>query len=264
MLVLSQVILSMQLGFAVIPLLHYVSSRQRMGEFAIGPWTKAGGWISAGIIIALNIRLVVQQVQDWFTAAGDQAWLVQWTVIPVLGLVGGLLAYIALRPLVARNERVVAKVPHGAFKGIAALPPPEYNEIAVALDFSEADQQALRHALQVGGRDAKYFLFHVVESAGAWVMGDDIQDYETAADREYLEQYAAEIRLLGYSCEAVIGYGRASKAIPLLVEEKGVDLLVMGAHGHQTIKDLIFGETIRSVQHAVQIPVLIVHQSAVR
>ncbi len=258
MLVLSQVILSMQLGFAVIPLLHYVSSRQRMGEFAIGPWAKAGGWISAGIIISLNIRLVVQQVQDWQTSAGEYAWVVQWIVIPMLFSIGGLLAYIVFKPFVTRNERQTAKVPHGVFKGIAALPPPEYNEIAVALDFSEADQQALRHALQVGGREAKYFLFHAVESAGAWVMGADIQDYETAADREYLEQYAAEITQMGYNCEPVIGYGPASKAIPLLVKEKGVDLLVMGAHGHKTVKDLIFGETIRSVRHAVSIPVLIV------
>ncbi|MEO6039118.1 MAG: Nramp family divalent metal transporter, partial [Saprospiraceae bacterium] len=64
LLVLSQVILSMQLGFAVIPLLHYVSDKKKMGEFAIGFWPKLGGWLSAIIIVSLNINLVYAEVSD--------------------------------------------------------------------------------------------------------------------------------------------------------------------------------------------------------
>jgi manganese transport protein len=73
-----------------------------------------------------------------------------------------------------------------------------------------------------------------------------------------LEEYARALRELGYNCEAYIGYGTAKKAIPLLVREKGADLLVMGAHGHRAFKDLIFGTTVGAVRHAVDIPVLIV------
>ncbi|MCB0577546.1 MAG: universal stress protein, partial [Saprospiraceae bacterium] len=52
--------------------------------------------------------------------------------------------------------------------------------------------------------------------------------------------------------------GTAKKAVPLLVNENNVDLLVMGAHGHHTFKDLIFGTTVGAVRHAVKMPVLVV------
>ncbi|MBC7777288.1 MAG: Nramp family divalent metal transporter [Phycisphaerae bacterium] len=256
MLVLSQVILSMQLGFAIIPLLHYVSDKSRMGQFAIGFWAKLGGWVSASIIVALNIWLVGEKVIEWAT---DGHWAVQFVVVPALLFSLGMLLYITLKPLVAKRlpqEKIY--LPHGAFKGIEALQAPEYHEIAIALDFSTADQKTVEHALHIGGKSANYFLFHAVETAGAWVMGNEIQDLETNSDVQNLERYATSLRELGYSCEAFIGYGSAKKAIPLLVNEKGADLLVMGSHGHQAFKDLIFGTTVGAVRHAVNIPVLIV------
>lgn len=256
MLVLSQVILSMQLGFAVIPLLHYVSDKRRMGQFAIGFWAKLGGWVSAAVIVALNVWLVGETVMEWL-ADGD--WLAQLLVVPLLLFSLGMLGYITLKPIVARRlPQTKTYLPHGSFKGIAALQTPEYKDIAIALDFSDADQKTMEHALHVGGKSAKYFLFHAVETAGAWVMGSEIQDLETSADVQNLEQYAAALRELGYTCEAFIGYGPAKKAIPILVKEKGADLLVMGAHGHRALKDLIFGTTVGAVRHAVDIPVLIV------
>ena len=86
----------------------------------------------------------------------------------------------------------------------------------------------------------------------------DVEDHETGADVQNLEQYAAAFRELGYTCEAFIGYGSAKKAIPMLVKEVKADLLVMGSHGHKVTKDLIFGTTVGAVRHAVDIPVLIV------
>jgi manganese transport protein len=56
----------------------------------------------------------------------------------------------------------------------------------------------------------------------------------------------------------LIGYGPAKKSIPRIVNEKQADLLVMGAHGHRALKDLVFGTTVGAVRHAVSIPVLIV------
>jgi manganese transport protein len=89
-------------------------------------------------------------------------------------------------------------------------------------------------------------------------MGNEIHDQETRADAYILEQYANALSEMGFACEAFIGYGTAKKAIPLLVKEKKADLLVMGAHGHNTFKDLVFGTTVGAVRHAVEIPVLIV------
>jgi len=59
LLVLSQVVLSMQLPFAVIPLVRFVSDRRKMGKFAIPPYVAAIAWIVAGIIVILNVKLLV-------------------------------------------------------------------------------------------------------------------------------------------------------------------------------------------------------------
>ncbi|HOY06902.1 MAG TPA: Nramp family divalent metal transporter [Saprospiraceae bacterium] len=258
MLVMSQVILSMQLGFAIIPLLHYVSSKKRMGEYAIGFWAKVGGWASAVIIVSLNVRLVVDQVRGWLANSGEHVWAIQWIVIPFLLGTAVMLGYIVLRPLLVNLPKAGTKVPHGNVRAITTMQTPDYQEIAIAVDFSEADQKTLEHALHIGGKSAKYFLIHAVETAGAWVMGNEIQDYETHADIKYLQEYETALIALGYQCESVIGYGPAKQAIPKLVNDKNVDLLVMGAHGHRVMKDLIFGTTIGAVRHAVSIPVLIV------
>ncbi len=258
MLVLSQVILSMQLGFAIIPLLHYVSDKKRMGKFAIGFWAKLGGWLSAGIIVVLNINLVVQQVGHWLEMAGPNAWAIYAFVIPALLFAAGMLAYIILRPLLFRLPVSKTRIPHGEFGGIVDIKVPDYQKIAISLDFSDADKKALEHALHIGGKTAGYILIHAVETAGAWVMGPDIQDLETRTDVQMMEEYAQHLRELGYQCEAFIGYGTAKKAIPLLVNEHRADLLVMGAHGHRALKDLVFGTTVGAVRHAVKVPVLIV------
>ena len=258
MLVLSQVILSMQLGFAVIPLLHYVSDKKRMGEFAIGFWTKLAGWLSAVVIVSLNVWLVVTQVQNWLQNSGEYTWIIQFIVLPVLLFAAFMLVYIVVRPLLERLPIEKVTMPHGVFKGIEGLKDFQYKKIAVALDFSEADKKTLEHALHLGGKTAKYFLIHVVETAGALVMGSDIRDYESTSDAQNMELYASQLREMGYECEVVIGYGPAKRAIPTLVNEKGSDLVVMGAHGHKALKDFLLGTTVGAVRHAVKIPVLIV------
>jgi manganese transport protein len=58
LLVFSQVVLSMQLPFAVIPLVRFVSDRRKMGSFAISRPVAALAWIVAGIIVALNLKLL--------------------------------------------------------------------------------------------------------------------------------------------------------------------------------------------------------------
>src|SRR5207245_9127697 len=55
LLLLSQVILSMQLPFAVIPLIHFTSDRRRMGDFANQLWVTILAWITAAIIVSLNV-----------------------------------------------------------------------------------------------------------------------------------------------------------------------------------------------------------------
>jgi manganese transport protein len=64
LLVFSQVILSMQLPFAVIPLVRFVSDRRKMGDFAISRSVAAVAWIVAAIIVALNVKLLFETFFD--------------------------------------------------------------------------------------------------------------------------------------------------------------------------------------------------------
>jgi manganese transport protein len=62
LLVLSQVILSMQLPFAVIPLVRFVSDKRKMGVFVIPAWVAALAWLVASVIVILNVKLLVDTV----------------------------------------------------------------------------------------------------------------------------------------------------------------------------------------------------------
>ena len=58
LLIASQVVLSMQLGFAVWPLMRFTNDRQKMGEFANTRWLKILGWTTTAVIIILNAKLL--------------------------------------------------------------------------------------------------------------------------------------------------------------------------------------------------------------
>jgi manganese transport protein len=60
LLILSQVILSLQLPFAVFPLVSFTSSKAKMGAFVAPPWVRVLAWTIAVIIAALNVWLLYQ------------------------------------------------------------------------------------------------------------------------------------------------------------------------------------------------------------
>ena len=66
LLVLSQVVLSLQLSFAVFPLVMFTSNKLKMGEFVNGLTVKCLAWFVAIVIAALNAWLLVQTFQSWF------------------------------------------------------------------------------------------------------------------------------------------------------------------------------------------------------
>ena len=257
LLILSQVILSLQLGFAVIPLIHFVSSKHRMGDFAIGPLAKTAAWASASIIVILNARLVYGQITGWLETSANPM-LIWLLVIPVALACCGLLLYITFQPgvyrllgrsgmLVTDKEITYQHEEKGAYK-----------RIAITVDFSKGDANVINSALAIGRKEAQYLLIHVVETVGARIMGSEIQDYETSTDSHNLEVYARDLRQEGYNIETELGFGTAKRRIPTIVKGFEADLLVMGAHGHQVLKDLVYGSTIDSVRHTVKIPVLVV------
>lgn len=259
LLILSQVILSLQLGFAVIPLIHFVSDKEKMGQFVITPLVKALAWLVASIIVGLNIRMIWQQVSMWLSES-DQPWLLGLLLLPAILFTGGLLLYVTFRPLFKFRTVRPATSLHGVFKVIKPERISPYSRVAIAVDFSEHDQNNISNALAQGGKGADYVLIHVVESAGALFMKNEIRDYEFTMDVKNLNDYADELRSNGYRVEIKIGYGSPKKAIPLLVKEFNADLLVMAAHGHKGLKDFLFGTTMDAVRHRIDIPLLVVIQ----
>jgi manganese transport protein len=67
LLILSQVILSLQLPFAVIPLIHFTGRKDLMGVMVTKPFWKVVAWAVAGLLIGLNVWLVYETFQGWFS-----------------------------------------------------------------------------------------------------------------------------------------------------------------------------------------------------
>ncbi len=262
LLVLSQVVLSLQLGFAIIPLIHFTSDKEKMGVFAIKTWMKIAAWTIAIIIVSLNAKLVMQEISGWLIIAGNNAWIVWLTAIPICLGAGVLLLYITFKPwLDRRRSEKIARAPHGSATRLISLDKAPYKEIAVTIDFSSIDSLTIRSALSQGGKEAHYLLVHVVETAGAMWYGSEIADHESSADTAALKSYSTQLKELGYQVEIKIGFGNPKLVIPEIVNKFKADLLVMGAHGHKWVKDLIFGTTVDTVRHRVNIPVLIVRDT---
>ncbi|TPE42494.1 Nramp family divalent metal transporter [Pontibacter mangrovi] len=258
LLVLSQVVLSLQLGFAVIPLIHFVSNKARMGEFAIGPWLKTAAWLIASTIVVLNAKLVVDQIAEWLQVSENPV-LIWLLVVPVAVACGLLLLYITFQPLIAGSS-TRSLTATGHHKPVAYEPAqkPVYKKIAITVDFSDTDKRVLDSAIAIGTPAAEYLLIHIVETAGALVLGQEIKDMETTSDWDNLQRYANDLRSRGYNVTAQLGFGSPKQHIPKIVHTFEADLLVMGSHGHRIMKDLILGTTINAVRHAVKIPMLIV------
>ena len=130
-------------------------------------------------------------------------------------------------------------------------------KIAIAVDFSNADELAINSALELGGMNANYTLIHVVETIGAMMYGSNIDDHETTIDEKLLLQYEEMLKEKGYNITTKLGFGKPDKIIPKIVNSDNFDILVMGTHGHTGFKDLIFGTTVDKVRHKISIPLFI-------
>ena len=258
LIILSQVVLSLQLGFAVIPLIHFTSNRKRMGKFAISLKVKILAWTCAVLIVYLNGKLVVEQLGDWIKQYPNAALWIYMLVVPLIIGITVLLIYVFLRPLLFKHYDSPASVPHGLATTIEDLTPIEYTNIGITIDFSKNDTDCIRNAIMQGGKKAAYTLIHVVETAGARYYGTEVMDHETQSDADNLDTYVNTLTKLGYNAKAQIGFGTAASSIAKIVNEEKIDFIVMGSHGHKALKDLIFGTTVNSVRHMVNVPVLVV------
>jgi manganese transport protein len=269
LLILSQVVLSLQLSFAVVPLIHFTSNRRNMGEFATPWWGQILAWTAAAVIVALNGKLVVDQIgQAVSYAAGltsrfgpvPLSWIVAGALYGVTGCAALLLGWVTVKPIWRSSPAWLPK-PSVKLDWVKALRPRRLARIGVALEHDQADAEILNRALglvQTDGGQSELVLLHVVDTPITRVLGPETADREAEADERYLADLVAALRDRGYTVRPVLLHGPnpAGELISHLRKDP-VDLLVVGSHGHGMVRDLLLGQTVDRVRHSLGVPMLV-------
>ncbi len=257
LLILSQVILSLQLPFAIVPLVHFTSDKVKMGAFANRAWVKILAWITSILIIGLNGKLVWDQIGSW-SAEGTPSVVSLLVTVLAIGI-GLFLLYIIVLPLLRRSRpwpEVRGVDTTGIIARIATRPA---KHIVAALGLDDGDATVISHAVTLAKAEhALLTLVHVVDSAPSQVYGSDTYDEHTRADEQYLSCIAEELRAMGAVVEIALPHGDPVKELATFVSSHGVDLLVMGSHGHRMLGDILLGQTVDPLRHRVEIPVFVV------
>ncbi|MEN2486554.1 Nramp family divalent metal transporter [Flavobacterium sp. B11] len=258
LLILSQVILSLQLGFAIIPLIHFVSDKSKMNGFHISRTTQIVSWIIATIIVSLNAKLVYDEITSWL-ASSNHPMVLWFTVVPLAFGFAALLLYIVFKPFIAKfKSKTINHSPHHLKLKFSPRKSQSIQNIAISVDFSHADEAALNKAFELGGIDTEYTLIHIVETVGALMYGVNIHDHETTIDEKLLLKYKEMLSEKGFKIKTELGFGKPNSIIPKIINEGSFDILVMGTHGHTGLKDILFGTTVDKLRHKISIPLLIV------
>jgi manganese transport protein len=256
LLVLSQVILSLQLGFAIIPLIHFVSDKKAMGIFTIPPITKILAWMIAVILLCLNLKMLMNEAAGIFISHRFLPMFI--VVISGLAFIG-LLIYITFHPLFVVNKKNTQSLIHPGINLIKELSIPVFNKIAIALDFTDNDEKLIAFAIGQGKPHTQYLLVHIVESVSASMFGNESDDLETRNDKERMDYYTSQLTKRGIQSTGHLGFQNRAREIVRIVKGLNADMLVVGAHGHTGLKDFIYGETVNTVRHELKIPVLVVN-----
>jgi manganese transport protein len=254
LLLLSQAIISMQLPFAVIPLIRFTSDRDRMGEFANRGWVKVLAWSTAAVILGLNFWLLFDQSSGWLRAD-------PWRVVALSPIAAGVMLLLGWISFAGSRAPRLAEPSAVA----ADLPAPVYRKILVPLDHSDLDRAAIAHAAYLARlHNATLHLLHVEEGATSRLFGPIASDAEVHAGEEYFQGIVSSLSEQGIKAEMEVVHGQSPKdEIVKVAAGMRPDLIVMGAHGHRGVKDLVFGNTINGVRHEVDAAVLVVgHEPA--
>jgi manganese transport protein len=275
LLVLSQVALSLQLSFAVVPLITFTSDRRRMGTFANAWWVQAFALVTAAIITGLNGKLAFDAIAGWVVSSHG-AWWAWWLVVPFASGLALLLLYLVLAPLLLREwPRLAPPVPEPGVapagsrgpKAPSLAPAAEplrwhsgsYRRIAIAVELADADENVLHFLRRAEFAPGVELVFvHVAESAASRWLGEQSHDSESREDLHALESLAGEFGERGIRTSVRLGHGEPAREIARIVGEERVDLLVTGSHGHKGLSDAVFGATVSSVRHLVTCPILTV------
>jgi manganese transport protein len=265
LLVLSQVILSLQLPFALIPLLHFTSSKLKMKEFASKHLISLTAWIASGFIIVLNLKLVQEFIFENISVSGIAGIAIKFVVLPVIVFLLILLAWITFEPYFKKErleklEEFLIKKPFAYAKKIPfAMSRVEvYKKIGIALEGKpENDEQIIKGALPfLKTLTAEIYLIHCVETVTGRFMGDMVADQSATRMKIYMDSLGEKLKAEGFRSHAVIGGGEPENEIARICKQDEIELLIVGSHGHKFLKDIVYGSTVNEVRHKVRVPVL--------
>ena len=136
-----------------------------------------------------------------------------------------------------------------------------YARILVALENGRADEALLPHVQELASRlGSSLLLVHVADGFAArhFAALKLAESDEIRADRAYLDQRAADLRLAGLIVDVHLAMGEPATEILRVAADHACDLIAMGTHGHRFIADLVHGSTISEVRHKAAVPVLLV------
>src|SRR5688572_25345781 len=101
----------------------------------------------AMIIVALNAKLVYEEIIGWINTSPSTALWMYILVLPCVMAIFFLLLYVFLRPLLFKHKDAAVYVPHGIASAINDLDTIHYKHIAISIDFSKNDTDSIRHAI---------------------------------------------------------------------------------------------------------------------
>jgi manganese transport protein len=211
-------------------------------------------------VVGLNVVLAVPVIGDWLGRAGAWRPLVWVLTVPTGIALLALLAFVTFEPMMTRRKLGMAPVTVPDTTRAEAALAPRYHRILVPLDHTQLDQLALNHAAAMARiYGAKIFLLHVEEGVTSQIYGRDASTAEVELGEQYLDRIAQSLREQSIEVETSVSHSNSpTKEILRYSREIRPDLVIMGAHGHGGLKDLIFGNTINPVRHHLTVPMLIV------
>jgi manganese transport protein len=230
-----------------------------MGSFRSSAWVRTLAWSIAAVLITLNERLVAGQMLQW--VAGGMQWVL-WLAVPAAMFLSGLLVYLVVHAIQKSGAGVWEMGVSTASREVASkLHPMTIRHIGAALQHSSTDSSILSAAIGLAKPNgARIYLIHVVDTPSVLLLGkQQSSSLHATADQAYLEELAREVEEQDIPVEPVLLFGRPNDELVRIAADIPLDLLVLGSHGHRGVEDIFHGETVTSVRHRLNIPVMIVH-----
>jgi nucleotide-binding universal stress UspA family protein len=136
-----------------------------------------------------------------------------------------------------------------------------YKRILVPVENTPYDEAILDHVRGLAKLcGASIVLIHVADGFAARNAKqlELRESEEMRQDREYLEQLSDDIERGGIEVDSILAGGDPSREIVEAAQREGCDLIAMSTHGHQFVKDVLYGSVANEVRHHTRVPILLV------